>query len=194
MQLIPTDPEKRADFWRRVTIWVTVAAIVVAVGGIWEEHANADRIIDGFKKEADQTVATVREALKAERAAHEQTKKISIEGLLYDYNVRLKDLQQAAAAYVAAKRLPPNSEGAGARKAAAERQLYQEAAAFYNFVQTWRGVAKALGDILNGNADRLDQARQNSRADDVEDAVQILIRAAPSKRQALETEAEKLKI
>ncbi len=74
------------------------------------------------------------------------------------------------------------------------RELYQEAAAFYEFIQIWRGVAKALDDILNGNADRLDQARRNNQADDVEDAVQILIKVAPSKKQALETEAEKLKI
>jgi hypothetical protein len=184
---MPGTPEERADFWRKATFWaagigllLTLVAIGVGVWAVLDQRDNTQKIVDALTTENKQLA----EQVSKERAEKERLAKISPERLLYEYNLHLSELQKAAEAYEAAKNVPQNREGAAARKAAAERQLYAAVDAFTRFISLWRGVAAVLDKLLDGNVMMLDQARQHMVPDDVQKSIDILRKTFPDLREA----------
>jgi hypothetical protein len=192
---MPWTEAQWTKFWQWATGILTVLVLAAGIYTIVDQRSNTDRVVAAVaaQKNAEQQRDEAREQLAKERAEKAQIAKISVDRVLYDYNRYLMDVKDAATAYDAAMRLPATAEGAAGRKAAAERTLYNAVDAFTGFVKMWRDVADALGKLLDGNVDRMDQARQSGRPNDVKDALDVLIRTFPSLRQALETQLEKIK-
>src|SRR4051812_13446875 len=90
----PTDPDKRADYWRIATVVVGVVGILVAIGGtiyaVVDARDNAHRIEEAVraKNQAEQQLAT-------ERARNREIGNLNLEKFLYDYNALLANLKQA---------------------------------------------------------------------------------------------------
>jgi hypothetical protein len=191
------DPEKEANFWRIVACAIGAAALIVIPVtwyGILDQRDNTDRIIETLKKEkafAEERTARASQELERERAINQAVAKINLDAFLYQYNRLLTELKDATDRYQAAKRLPPSDRGPSV--ANAKRQLYIASDTLLTFLARWRAVAESLNELLDGNVTRMDQARQSDNPDDVENAVQILIRTFPALRDQLQIKINVIK-
>jgi hypothetical protein len=165
------DEARRGGSWERwalgISIVVGVIAIVVAVWGVWDARDNSEKIVESQQKIADALAAKTRaeqQATAAEtkatqlRAENAKLQSVSITRLLDAYDAHLSAIQKAASIYDEVSKLPDTVEGAAAKKAAAEQQLYTEVASFAKFVGKWRDFARTLEKILDGSVDQMEQA------------------------------------
>jgi lipopolysaccharide export LptBFGC system permease protein LptF len=190
--------EDRAVFWARATFWVggvlTVLAIVVGIWGVVDARENRQKLVEAIegKNRAEQQASAAQAQSQREREEKERLQKVSINRLLDTYNAHLRAIQAAVVAYDAANRIPATAEGAAAKKAAAEQQLFAEVAAFTKFVGLWRDFAATLSKILDGDVDRMDQARARRSPQDIKDALDTLNKSFPDLRQILEVQLSQL--
>ena len=148
----PTTEDTRAKL-QKFSRWaehvLLILTIVVAIWAIVDARANAQKVVDAVNEQG-----SLEKQLEKTRTERDNLSKISLDRVFYDYNRYLGDVQKAVAAYDSAKRVPANKEGATAKKAEAERQLYVAVDAFYTFIKEWRGISNGLNSVLDGNADR----------------------------------------
>jgi hypothetical protein len=198
---------KQWKTWERVLL---VAAVIVAVVAIFDARKNKDEQVESQQKIVDAIAA--RDAAEQQRNAANDAKvfaekqrtaaelnasklqsenaklqNVSIERLLSLYDDHLNAIARAASKYDEVSRLPANSDTIP-QKNAAERDLYAEVAAFTQFVARWRTFADTLGKILDGNVQKMDDARDRHSPDDIEDALNILRKSFPDLRQMLEVQ------
>jgi hypothetical protein len=198
---------KQWKTWERVLL---VAAVIVAVVAIFDARKNKDEQVESQQKIVDAIAA--RDAAEQQRNAANDAKEfaeklrtaaelnasklqsenaklqnVSIERLLSLYDDHLNAIARAASKYDEVSRLPANSDTIP-QKTAAERDLYAEVAAFTQFVARWRTFADTLGKILDGNVQKMDEARDRHSPDDIEDALNILRKSFPDLRQMLEVQ------
>lgn len=185
--------ERRGRAWER---WGLLIAIVVAAYGIYDARVNKDQLVESQQKIAEiiaaKNLAEQQKSAAETRASQLGTENaklqsVNIDRLLQLYGEHLSAIQKAASHYEELRKQPDNSDTIP-QKAAAQRELNSQVAAFTQFVAKWRAFAETLGKILDGNVQRMDDARQNNNPDDIEDALRTLQNQFPDLRQMLDTQ------